>query len=75
MVEAQLCKLRGTSDTFVGRAYSIKKFSSVILFCVVMTHTSLAKFHFLTLRNQSAKVRSRKALAVAGTTSRVHHKV
>ena len=23
MVETQLCKLRGTSDTFVGRAYSI----------------------------------------------------
>ena len=23
MVETQLCKLRGTSDTFVGRIYSI----------------------------------------------------
>ena len=23
MVETQLCKLRGTSDTFVGRVYSI----------------------------------------------------
>ena len=26
MVETQLCKLRGTSDTFVGRAYSIFHF-------------------------------------------------
>ena len=25
MVETQLCKLRGTSDTFVGRAYYKKK--------------------------------------------------
>ena len=30
MVETQLCKLRGTSDTFVGRAYSI----SFIMSCV-----------------------------------------
>ena len=31
MVETQLCKLRGTSDTFVGRAYSI--FHLQYVFC------------------------------------------
>ena len=33
MVETQLCKLRGTSDTFAGRAYSIfHLYSGVIWF-------------------------------------------
>ena len=31
MVEAQLCKLRGTSDTFVGRVYSILRSISFII--------------------------------------------
>ena len=32
MVETQLCKLRGTSDTFVGRAYSIPGIAFMIWF-------------------------------------------
>ena len=31
MVETQLCKLRGTLDTFVGRAYSIFIYNMVFM--------------------------------------------
>ena len=34
MVETQLCNLRGTSDTFVGRAYFIFHTSKYIIWCL-----------------------------------------
>ena len=51
MVETQLCKLRGTSDTFDGRPYSIRSISFIIryVWCLWTKPTicllRLSKFH------------------------------
>ena len=47
MVETQLCKLRGTSDTFVGRAYSI--------FRIWFLWTNLFKEKWVSSCQESAK--------------------
>ena len=47
MVETQLCKLRGrTSDTFVGRAYSIPRSFIYSMFFVNQTYDMITNTQF-----------------------------